>query len=327
MSGNVIAFTTGVPVEVILAAGCRPLDLNNVFITGQAGRYVSRAEAAGFPANICAWIKGLYQVAQEINPRAIIGVVQGDCSNTHSLIQLWQNDGLTVLPFSYPWDKNPAQLDREIAALEHFFGVERAATLACKNRLDKIRHKLVELDRLTWQENKVSGAENHYWLVNSSDFGGDPDIYEQELDAFLAQAYKREPKDGLRLAYLGVPPVFSDLYPVLDELGARVVFNEVQRQFAMPEPGNSIVEQYLAYTYPYQISDRLADILPELQRRRVQGVVAYSQAFCHRQLDRIFWKKRINLPLLSLEGDLPVPVDERTRIRLEAFLDILAQQS
>ena len=55
-----IAITTTVPVEIILAAGHVPVDLNNIFITNQqAVRLVEAAEEAGYPRNLCGWIKGL----------------------------------------------------------------------------------------------------------------------------------------------------------------------------------------------------------------------------------------------------------------------------
>ena len=50
-----VAITATVPVEVILAAGLRPMDLNNVFITSaDPSGMVRAAEAAGMPVSCCA---------------------------------------------------------------------------------------------------------------------------------------------------------------------------------------------------------------------------------------------------------------------------------
>ncbi|HPT72434.1 MAG TPA: 2-hydroxyacyl-CoA dehydratase, partial [Candidatus Cloacimonadota bacterium] len=81
-----IGFTTSFPVEVILAAGHIPVDLNNLFITQKPAEYVDMAEREGFPRTICAWIKGIYAVALEKRVDEVIGIIQGDCSNTHSLL-------------------------------------------------------------------------------------------------------------------------------------------------------------------------------------------------------------------------------------------------
>jgi benzoyl-CoA reductase/2-hydroxyglutaryl-CoA dehydratase subunit BcrC/BadD/HgdB len=126
------------------------------------------------------------------------------------------------------------------------------------------------------------------------------------------------------LAYIGVPSVYAqDLYHYLESNGARVVFNEIQRQFAMPEPGNSLAEQYSNYTYPYSIYERLKDITTELKRRQVDGVIHYVQAFCHRGIGDIIFRDALKLPILTLEGNDDFFLTHHIKTRVEAFLDML----
>ena len=318
-----IAFTSSFPVEVIFAAGHIPVDLNNVFITNDSSAKVQNAELKGFPRTFCSWIKGNYTAALSTNPDLIIGIVEGDCSNSNSLLDIFTEDHFPVYRFSFPADKNYEDLDKEITRLEDYFGVSRKETLQAKQRLDKIRRKLIILDEWTWKERLVSGLENHYWLVNSSDFMGNPDRYESELDAFLTQAKKRDPLPAkLRLAYLGVPPIYKNIYETIIELGGDVLFNEVQRQFSMPYLLPDIVSQYLAYTYPYSVFDRLQDIKRELEKRQIEAVISYTQSFCHLQLDNLLLRKHIDLPFLTLEGDQPEDIDARTLLRLESFFEV-----
>jgi benzoyl-CoA reductase/2-hydroxyglutaryl-CoA dehydratase subunit BcrC/BadD/HgdB len=115
----------------------------------------------------------------------------------------------------------------------------------------------------------------------------------------------------------------SGLHEGFERAGARFVLNEVQRQFAMPASGGTLVEQYLAYTYPYSFFERLADIRTEVARRGVRGVVHYVQSFCFRQIEDILLREEVGLPVLTLEGDAPGPLDGRTRIRIEAFVEML----
>ena len=71
---EIVGLTTTVPVEVILAAGLTPADLNNVFITGDdpAGLVV-RAELEGYPRNVCGWIKGITTVTPSFSaPRSSV---------------------------------------------------------------------------------------------------------------------------------------------------------------------------------------------------------------------------------------------------------------
>ncbi len=320
-----IGFTTSFPVEVVFAAQNIPIDLNNIFVTGDAKKYVEFAENSGYPGNLCAWIKGMYAVGVQTDIDAIVGIVQGDCSNTHSLMSTFKDKNIDVIPFSYPYENTDAEfLSKEIYKLEKRFSVDHKAVIEIKKRLDKIREKLVYLDELTWKENLITGFENHFWLVNSSDFMGNPDKFEKDLDAFLKEAEVREPFSfDVKFAFIGVPPILSNLYEYLNEMNANIVFNEVQRQFSMPYLCEDLTEQYLKFTYPYTVDERLTDIIPELKKRKIDAVLSYSQSFCHRQIDQIILKKHIDLPFLIVEADEPSELDERTKLRIESFLDIL----
>lgn len=320
-----VGFTTTIPLEVILAAGRRPVDLNNLFITAADPQgLIEEAEIAGFPRNICGWIKGLYSVALRHDIREIVAVTEGDCSNTQALMEVLTLRGVTTVPFAYPYDRAPETVAHEIGKLARHFGVSLDDCEAARQRLLDVRRKIHEIDRLTWAEDRVTGGENHYYQVCSSDMNGDVDAYAAELDTFLDTARQRPPLcQGLRLAYIGVPPIMTDLYSFLEEMDARVVFNETQRQFSMPYPVDSLIEQYRRYTYPYDIFTRLEDIEQEIVRRRVDGVIHYVQSFCFRQIEDMIVRQRLKLPILTLEGDRPGPLDARSRIRLEGFIEMI----
>ncbi len=319
-----IGITTSLPVEILYAADHIPVDLNNIFINGDAENYIRIAEYAGYPRNICAWIKGLYGVVIKKNIETVIGVTEGDCSNTHSLMSTLMDQGVSVINFAFPHNRDYQQLKSEMQNLENSLGANHDKVLEVKKSFDEIRRKLIELDKLTYKENKVTGQENHVWLVNSSDFEGDPLSYTERLDSFLIEAEKRNPLQyRFRLAFLGVPPIITDLYDFLTGLDSQIVFNEIQRQFSMPYLEKDLVNQYLRYTYPYSIFHRLEDIKVECKKRKIDAVISYSQSFCHRQIDNILIKKYLDIPLLSLEADSPGELDARTKLRIESFIDML----
>jgi benzoyl-CoA reductase/2-hydroxyglutaryl-CoA dehydratase subunit BcrC/BadD/HgdB len=217
-----------------------------------------------------------------------------------------------------------------LESLAEALGTNLNAAERVKRELAPSRELARRLDELTWREGIISGWENHLWLVTSSDFAGDYRQYHRELSQLLTTAQRREPypQNMLRLAYLGVPSVFApELYPYLERNGARVVFNEIQRQFAMPYPSDSLAEQYCYYTYPYSIFDRLSDIIPELERREVDGVIHYVQAFCHRGIGDIIFRRCIDLPILTIEGNTDFTLTHHLKTRLEAFLDMIKRRS
>lgn len=322
---NTIGITATVPVEVVLAAGQKPVDLNNLFVTSDhPEKLIAQAESVGFSHNICTWIKGIYSTVINNGIRTVIAVTGGDCSNTIALGELLVRKGVKVIPFEYPLNRDRETLLAQIEKLRETLSTTWPEIEAAKSRLHSIRVKLNKLDELTFLKNVVTGFENHLFLVSSSDFGGDPDEFEKNLDQFLVETGKREPREGeLRLGYLGVPPIFSRFYETIESFGARVVFNEVQRQFSMPFDQENIVDQYLEYTYPYDINGRLRDIERAIKERKLDGLIHYTQTFCYRQLYDIILRESLSVPVLTLEGDSPGKIDSRTAFRIETFVEML----
>ena len=309
-----------------MAAGLVPLDLNNLFIASPAAlSWVSEAEAAGFPRTVCAWVKGIY-AALPHHPeiKAVIVACQGDCSYTQALGEILAAAGRQIIHFKFPYPKNRDQLKREITALRHRLGADAAGVARIQARLKPLREDLRRLDRLTWETGQVRSRENFEFLIASSDFQGDVAAFSRKVRNFLRQAEKRPPTGAqVRLGLVGIPPIFSDLWDYLDDLGAAVVFNEMPRQFSMPYPDLDLLDQYLAYTYPYDIFGRLADLGEAVATRRLDGLVHYTQSFCFRQMFDQILREHLRVPILTIEGDRPTPLDPRTRMRLEAFVDVL----
>lgn len=329
MPQKIIGITTTIPIEIIYAAEAIPIDLNNVFITHpSAYNLVEKAEYRGFNRNICAWIKGIYSVTKElVNPDFIVGVSEGDCSESISLMEIFSHEGIKIIPFAYPFDGDEKKLKNELKQLSNFFGVTLDKAEQKRKEFGNIRKLAEKIDILNWKENKVRGFENHYYLVNMSDFKGNPEKYTLEMKNFIAKAEKRKPfPESIRLGYIGVPPIFSDIYETLEKSGARVVFNEIQRQFSMPFTSKNIIEQYLNYTYPYDIFKRVRDILTEIERRKIKGIIHYVQSFCHRYIEELIFKELIPIPYLVIEGDRPGEVDAKNRTKIEAFLEIISRR-
>ena len=318
--------TSSIPIEVIYGAGILPVDLNNIFITDEnSSDLIARAEEEGFPRNVCAWIKGIFAtILQEPEIKTVIAVTQGDCSNMQALMEVLRLWDIETVPFDYPQERSPKAMKAQIGRLLERFGASWESAERAKRRLDAIRRKLIRLDELTWKENKIRGVENHLFLVSSSDFDSNPDAFESKLDAILEDAHKRNPlQEEVRLGYVGVPPIFSDLYDFVESMGARVVFNEIQRQFSMPHLNKDLVEQYLLYTYPYDIFTRIDDIREAIRERKIDGVIHYTQSFCHRQIQDLVLRKMLAIPILTVEGEDPGPINGRLKIRIEAFIDML----
>ncbi len=322
-----IGFTTTIPVELIFAAGYTPCDLNNIFITDEnPTRFIERAEIDGFPKSMCNWVKGIYGVVVETHVGTVITVMEGDCSNTQALAEILRYRGVRTIPFSFPYDRDREVLAREIDKLAKELGVDPRMLADVEREIKETRKTLAAIDEMTWKNGRVAGAENHLWLVRASDMLGDYSIYNETAKTFVAEAGKRGKTKGVRIGYIGVPPILLDLYEFVESVGGHVVYNETQRQFSLPYDTHDIVDRYLKYTYPYGVFARLEDIKEAIQRRGIQGIIHYVQAFCYRAIEDVILRDVLDVPVVTIEGDLPKKLDSRTRLRIEAFIEMLSNR-
>lgn len=338
MTKKIAAFTTTIPVEVILAAGYRPLDLNNIFISSKnALDLVENAELSGFAGSSCSWIKGLYSVLKnnELNKGidVFIAVTEGDCSNARVLEEIisLETDIRTHI-FNFPYSRKIEKMEQEIAVFADFLGTTVEKSEKIRKELLPIRRKLKILDELSYiYPGAVTGEENHLFLVSSSDFCGDCEKFDSDLDNFLKEVEYRknyiEP-DRKKIGFLGVPPIVP-IHAFVEKRHATIVYNEIQREFAMLDESATLAEQYINYTYPYSAEFRFEKALTEIKKRGLDGIIHYVQSFCHRQLEDIILrnlmrKNNIQIPVITMEFDKPAgKIDSRVATRIEAFLETI----
>ena len=330
-----VGITTTLPIEVLRAAGYAPVDLNNLFIGGDdAERAVQEAERVGFPRSTCAWIKGIYATVKAEGFGRVVVVTGGDCSNAAALGEVLADEGVDVVPFAFPPGRDRAATALAIEAFADRLEATVATAEEVFARLSRSRALLAELDELTWREGVVSGRENFDWLLKGCDFAGGAEAFDEEAGRFLSQVRGRvqrkgrvraERKGRVRLGVAGVPPINDDLFEFLDDMGAAVVFNELPRQFALLAGGDDLADAYTRYTYPYGAGPRIADIKREVERRGVQGLVHYVQSFCYRGIQDILVRRAVPVPVLTLEGERPGPLSAQQRLRLETFVEMLAE--
>jgi benzoyl-CoA reductase/2-hydroxyglutaryl-CoA dehydratase subunit BcrC/BadD/HgdB len=321
-----VGLTTTVPVEAIFAAGLVPVDLNNLFIAG--GRpleMIEEAERAGLPRTSCAWVKGVYAACRAAGIRRLVGVLHGDCSGTQAILELLADEGVAVIPFAYPVERQARLVAEAVTRLARELGTTVAAAEEWRERLAPVRARLGELDATVAPSGRLASREAHEWMVSASDFRGDPAAFAAGLDALLAEASRRRaPERFIRLGLAGVPPIAADFFEFVDGLGARVVYNEIPMEFTQAlQRGEPLDRMYAAYSYPYDSRYRLERIRAVLGPRRPAGVIHYLQSFCHRQITARLLRQALGRPVLELECDRPGPLDGPARTRIESFVEML----
>jgi benzoyl-CoA reductase/2-hydroxyglutaryl-CoA dehydratase subunit BcrC/BadD/HgdB len=324
-----VGFTTTIPQEYIWASLSQPIDLNNLFISGDSKGYIRIGEKIGVPRNTCSWIKGMMGVISSYTSEIeiIVAVSQGDCSNNASLMNLvnYYYPQIKVYFFSYPHDRDKQKLKDELTSLGNFLGVSENKVREIKEKLDKVRERLQLLDQLFYEKQNIPAKLYQNIMVSSSDFNSNINAYISRVEEIIEFSLKKEKQVfSFLLGYVGVPTIIKDIFDYLEEeLKIKLVYFEVENEFAMLKKNDDIVEQYANFNYPYDLNTRINNIRKEISNRKINGIIHYVQTFCHRQIDDAIMQKSFDVPVLTIEGDSPDLLDMRTKIRIECFIERL----
>ncbi len=327
--GEIVGITSTIPIEVIYASGNIALDLNNLFFSSRnRENLISEAELKGLPANICGWIKGIFGITLAENVKRVVYVSEGDCTGSRLMAEFLYEMGVDVYGFSYPIDGDRDVLKKEIEDFCRYFGIKLGDAEKKFKEFRIIREKLMEIDRLTYLENRVSGFENFLYLISGSDMEGDPVKFSKKIDDFLKRVKKRKGKfkNKLRVGIIGVPTLLINFYDVIEVLGGQVVFNETSRQFSLSFESDNLIDAYLKYTYPYDVEKRIADIKREIERREIDCIIHNVQSFCFHNFEDEIFRENLPIPILKIESNLPVKMAERDVIRVENFFNSMVKK-
>jgi benzoyl-CoA reductase/2-hydroxyglutaryl-CoA dehydratase subunit BcrC/BadD/HgdB len=70
---------------------------------------------------------------------------------------------------------------------------------------------------------------------------------------------------------------------------------------------------------------RLDFLERELEKRKIDGIIHYTQYACHHLLEDDILRDRLDYPFLTIQGDLPGRTPKQVKLRLEAFSEMLAR--
>jgi benzoyl-CoA reductase/2-hydroxyglutaryl-CoA dehydratase subunit BcrC/BadD/HgdB len=307
---STVGITALVPPELIFACGKKPCDINN---------YVPKSNLQ--PASkLCAWtaiwrdmiLKG------EISLDLLVVVAGGDCHNALVDGQKVAMKGLSTFFLFYPFGDDPDYLKNQLEELSLFLGgiVEPKAF----EEVRKLKKKVLEIDHKR-VNGKISAENAFEIMVSASDLRGDLTRFKMHIDEVEEQ--KQEYTN--RIALLGVPPIYSDFHNTLKSLGLHVVYDELPFEFAKLSGENIkvIAKNYCSYTFARNLEFRLNFLETELKKRKVDGVIHYTQFACHHLLEDDVFRERLNYPFLTIQGDLPGKTPKQVKLRLEAFSEML----
>ncbi|MCQ6253775.1 2-hydroxyacyl-CoA dehydratase family protein [Methanocaldococcus sp.] len=307
-----IGITAIIPPEIIYSAGHTSIDLNNLV-----------PQSKIYPKNkLCAWTATWRELIlkDEIKIDKLIVVAGGDCQN--SLVDAEKIELKKKIPTYYFFYQfgDKKHFKNEIKKLIDFLGGNIDKTTL--REVYQIKKLAKKVDELCYKD-KINGKDTFYITISASDLKGDLNAYKKEIYNILNKDENIEYSH--RIALIGIPPIFSDFYEYLNEINVHCVYNELAYEFVRMggDSIKNIVNSYSTYSFANHITKRIKIIKKELKRRKVDGVIHYTQMNCHHKLEDEILREFIDYPMLTIEGDIPQKTPEQTKLRVEAFIELL----
>jgi len=305
-----IGITALVPPELIYACGHRPLDVNNLVPESSLNPH----------SKLCAWT-ALWRdmiLTGSLNIDSLVVVAGGDCHNALVDGQKVAMSGIPTHYFFYPFDRDHDYFNSQLESLAEFLGGIKDKDMF--GRISELKAKGLALDKQR-VDDRALASDVFSALIQYSDLQGDPATFGN----FVENIPKQDIEYSSRVALIGVPPIYPDFHKAAESFGLHVVYDELPYEF-IRLGGNKLKElaqSYCNYTFAGPIETRIEFINKQLRHRKVDGVIHYTQFACHHTLEDEIFRQHLDYPVLTVQGDLPRPIPEQIKLRLEAFSEML----
>jgi benzoyl-CoA reductase/2-hydroxyglutaryl-CoA dehydratase subunit BcrC/BadD/HgdB len=305
-----VGITALVPPELIYACGKRPMDVNNVV-----------PESSLSPGSkLCAWTAIWRDMILKggLDIDSLVVVAGGDCHNALVDGQKAELSGMPTHYFFYPFDMDADYLRSQLNKLTQFLGGMKDERMF--DLISDLKSKGRALDELRVND-RARASDVFSVLISFSDLCQDPDAFKK----MLYSVPETDVEYSSRVALIGVPPIYPDFHETAESFGLHVVYDELPYEFLRLSGSDldSLARSYSDYSFAGPIKKRIELIKDELQRRRVDGVIHYTQFACHHTLEDEIFREHLDYPILTVQGDLPRPSPEQLKLRLEAFAEML----
>ena len=307
-----VGITALVPPELLYGCAQTPVDLNNFVPESE---HVPRGKLCAWTAS---WRDGILR--GRISVDRLVVVAGGDCHNALVDGQRVAMSGVPTHYMFYPFDGDWVEMEDQLGKLEAFLG--GVSDQGALGRVAAIKELCLELDAAR-SRGEVLGSRAFHHLISLCDLWGDPDRFEASVRTALEGRGATVP--DVRVAMVGVPPIYPDFHEVAESYSLQVVFDELPFEFARlgGRTQSTMARSYATFTFARELEHRLDFLETELARRRVDGIIHYTQYACHHVLEDDMLRERLDLPILTVQGDLPRRCPEQERLRLEAFSELL----
>ncbi|MEW5761104.1 MAG: 2-hydroxyacyl-CoA dehydratase family protein [Candidatus Thermoplasmatota archaeon] len=313
MKTSKVGITALVPPEIIYGCGYVPCDVNN-FVP-----YV-----AFQPKNkVCAWTACWRELIlqKKIRIKKLVVVAGGDCQNALTDGQIVSLSGIPTHFFSYPFNCSVDALKNELILLKNFFGGK--INKEYFKKIKKVKNLALKIEREIINE-RIPYPLAFKYLIALSDLMGNI----KKIEFCLKNIKRTDFEVKARIGYIGVPPINFDFHKVAFDLGLHVVYDEMPHEFARLDGENisELARSYSTYTFSIPLIKRINMLAKNIDERKVDGIIHYTQVSCHHNLEDEILRSAFNYPIVTIQADEPCTTPAQTKLRLEAFAEMIGKR-
>ncbi len=292
-----------VPMEPFVASRHEVVNLWSAFFTAEDRDAMEETAAlAGFPANFSAYARYMYGYLFEKRIEAVYYPEPGLPKEVRRALTLASQQGVEIVPFSFPLFQNEARLRSALENLRRRLEVEAGVLETVLGRIQEVRTSLRRYDGLQARTAAYDSRQYVTLLARAMDPRGDVGALRREVERAILELCDRGRDRWCRVGLIGLPPYRPAFYETLESLSAVVVYDEWGLENNPMAPTPDLTGLYHACTLPYGNQRRLERILKEIASRRIQAVVFGVEYLCDALRDEGFFRARLPVPVAVFEN-------------------------
>lgn len=320
-----IGYIPPIPAEVLSISPHEVENLWSVFALAEDhSHWLQRAHDAGLKPSGSVWARCLYAHALDSDLQAIYFPEPGVPQEVRAVLALLQEKGVSLRPFHFPLLRSPERLQMAIDGLCRELDVDPRSL---KSALDQWTHVRVALRRFDSLQHKNAAFTSTAYvnaLARAMNPGKDIEGHRREIERQILEFEGSRQGRWTRVGFIGLTPYRSDLFRILDECGAVVVYDEWGIENNPQGASHDLVSHYHQSSLPYGLKRREERLIKEIAERRLRGLILGVECLCHSIREEGFFRSALPVPVFTLDncrGDKLLPSEEEP---LRRFLGALA---
>lgn len=292
-----------VPMEPFVASRHEVVNLWSAFFTAQDRESLQEtALMAGFPANFSPYARFLYGFLFDRSIETVFYPEPGLPKEIRQALVLASQQGVEIVPFSFPLFRNEARLRQALEDLRRRLEVEAGILEEVLRRIQEVRTSLRRYDGLQARTGGYDSWPYVALLARAMDPRGDLAALRREVERAILDLCDRGRDRWCRVGLIGLPPYRPAFYEALEAMRAVVVYDEWGLENNPMAPTTDLTGLYHACTLPYGNQRRLERILKEVAARRIRAVVLGVEYLCDSLRDEGFFRAHLPVPVAVFEN-------------------------